>query len=146
MLTAAFTPRMEEYARRVGRVGQMHLVVFAIDSLHHGVHTPSNHDCLKRTFSSKISQSGVVTTVIASPDAMPCWIGPLAASVSPSNTDERIGEMLFHLNNQGHRGGILDFLRGPLTPPRPNRVPFRNFFVVLLADKGYRGYGRAPPG
>ena len=58
MLTAAFTPRMEEYARRVGRVGQMHLVVFAIDSLHLGVHTPSNHDCLKRTFSSKIYRLG----------------------------------------------------------------------------------------
>ena len=55
MLTASFTPRMKAYERRVGRVDDMKLVVFAIDSLHLGVQTPSNHDTLKRTFSSKIS-------------------------------------------------------------------------------------------
>ena len=60
MLTATFTGRMEAYARQVGRVGQMKLVVLAMDSLHIGIQTPSNHDSLKRTYSSKISSNGVI--------------------------------------------------------------------------------------
>ena len=144
MLTAVFTPRMEAYARRVGRVGQMRLCVLAMDSLHLGIDTPTNHDCLKRTYSSKISRSGVVTSVIASPDAMPKWIGCLAASVSPANTDERLGEMYLHLNSQGLNGGLLDFLIGPLTHQGPNA--HHDFFTVLLIDKGYRPYGRQPAG
>ena len=115
MLTAAFTPRMKAYERRVGKVDEMKLVVLGVDSLHLGVQTPSNHDTLKRTFSSKISRSGVVSTVIASPDYMPVWIGCLAASVSPANTDERLGELHMRLNSEGLKGGLLDFLTGPLT-------------------------------
>ena len=146
MLTAAFTPRMEEYARQVGRVGMMKLTVFAIDSVHLEVQTPGNHDCLKRTYSSKISGSGVVCTVIASPDSMPCWIGCLAASVSPANTDERLGELYLRLNSQGVNGGLLDFLTGPLTDQGQPHIAFHDFFTILLMDKGYRGYGRQPAG
>ena len=98
MLTAAFTERMNAYARRVGRVGQMKLVVLGIDSLHIGIQTPSNHDSLKRTYSSKISSNGVVCTVISSPDSLPVWIGCLAASVSPANTDERLASLYLALH------------------------------------------------
>ena len=148
MLTAAFSPRMEEYARRVGRVGQMKLVVFALDSIHIAIHVPSNHDTLKRTFSSKISHNGVVFNVVASPDSMPCWASCLGASVSPANTDERQAWLSMHLNSQGLTGGFLDFLTGPHTTPAPNQVQVLryDFFVVLLIDKGYRGYGRQPAG
>ena len=139
MLTASFTPRMKAYERRVGRVDEMKLVVFAIDSLHLGVQTPSNHDTLKRTFSSKISRSGVVSTVIASPDSMPVWVGCLAASVSPANTDERLGDLYIR---QGLNGGLLAFLTGPLTDQGQNHIAFHDFFIILLMDKGYRGYGR----
>ena len=141
MLTAAFTPRMRAYERRVGRIDEMKLVVLAIDSLHLGVQTPSNHDTLKRTFSSKISRSGVVCTVVSSSDAMPCWIGCLAASVSPANTDERLGELYMRLNSQGLNGGLLDLLTGPTTQGQ-NQIAFHDFFTILLMDKGYRGYGR----
>ena len=119
----------------------MKLVVLAIDSLHLGVQTPSNHDTLKRTFSSKISRSGVVCTVVSSSDAMPCWIGCLAASVSPANTDERLGELYMRLNSQGLNGGLLDLLTGPTTQGQ-NQNAFHDFFTILLMDKGYRGYGR----
>ena len=147
MLTAAFTERMEAYARRVGRVGQMKLVVLAMDSLHIGIQTPSNHDSLKRTYSSKISSNGVVCTVIASPDSLPCWIGCLAASISPANTDERLASLYLRLNNQGLlTGGLLDFLTGPLTNQGPNQVAYHDFFTILLMDKGYRGYGRHAAG
>ena len=131
MLTAAFTPRMKAYERRVGKVDEMKLVVLGVDSLHLGVQTPSNHDTLKRTFSSKISRSGVVSTVIASPDYMPVWIGCLAASVSPANTDERSEELYIRLSSQGLNEGLLDFQAEP-----------HDFFIILLMDKGYRGYGR----
>ena len=141
MLTAAFTPRMRAYERRVGRIDEMKLVVLAIDSLHLGVQTPSNHDTLKRTFSSKISRSGVVCTVVSSSDAMPCWIGCLAASVSPANTDERLGELYMCLNSQGLNGGLLDLLTG-LTTQGQNQIASHDFFTVLLMDKSYRGYGR----
>ena len=141
MLTAAFTERMEAYARRVGRVGQMKLVVLAMDSLHIGIQTPSNHDSLKRTYSSKLSSNGVVCTVIASPDSLPCWIGCLAASISPANTDERLASLYLRLNNQGLLiGGLLDFLTGPLTNQGPHQAAYHDFFTILLMDKGYRGY------
>ena len=143
MLTAAFTERMDAYARRVGRVGQMKLVVLAMDSLTIGIQTPSNHDSLKRTYSSKISSNGVVCTVISSPDSLPVWVGCLAASVSPANTDERLASLYLH---QGLDGGLLDFLTGPLTNLGPNQVAFHDFFTIILMDKGYRGYGRQPAG
>ena len=146
MLTGTLTERMEEYARQVGRVGQIKLVVFAIDSVHIGIQTPSNHDTLKRTYSSKIGGNGVVFTVISSPDSMPCWTSCLSASISPANTDERQAWLNMHLNSRGLTGGLLDFLTGPMTNPGPNGVPFHDFFTVLYMDKGYRGYGRRPAG
>ena len=124
----------------------MKLVVLAMDSLHIGIQTPSNHDSLKRTYSSKISSNGVVFTVIASPDSLPCWIGCLAASVSPANTDERLASLYLRLNNQGLNGGLLDFLTGPSTNQGPNQVAFHDFYAILLKDKGYKGYGRHAAG
>ena len=132
MLTAAFTPRLVAYANRVGRPpGDFKLIVYSIDSLHVGTQTPSDHDSLKRTFSSKIGKNAVVATVISTPDALPVWFGCLAASVSPANTDERLASMYLRLNSQGLPGGLLDFLTG---------LP--DFCIVLLADRGFRPYGR----
>ena len=62
MLAAAYSERMEAYARRVGRVGEMKLVVMSMDSIHIAIQTPANHDTLKRTFSSKIGGNGVGST------------------------------------------------------------------------------------
>ena len=147
MLTACFSDRLLEYARRVGRPpGVMKLVVFAIDSMHVAIQTPSNHDSLKRTFSSKIGCNAVVCTVISSTDALPCWFGCLAASVSPANTDERLASMYLRLNGQGLPGGLLDFLTGPLTNHGPPQVNFHDFFTVLLMDRGFKTYGRHAAG
>ena len=121
MLTAAFSPRMHEYARRVGRVGEMKLVVFALDSIHIAIQVPSNHDTLKRTFSSKISHNGVVFNVVASPDSMPCWASCLGASVSPANTDERQAWLSMHLNSQGLTGGFLTSLLARIPPQRQTK-------------------------
>ena len=132
MLTASFSARLDAYAGRVGRQpGEIKLVVFSIDSLHLAIQTPSNHDSLKRTFNSKIGSNAVVCTVISTPDSLPCWFGCLAASVSPANTDERLASMYLRLNSQGLPGGLLDFLTG---------LP--DFCIVLLADRGFRPYGR----
>ena len=147
MLTAAFTARLDAYAARVGRLpGDVKLVVFSIDSLHLAIQTPSNHDSLKRTFSSKIGSNAVVCTVISTPDSLPCWFGCLAASVSPANTDERLASMYLRLNSQGLPGGLLDFLTGPLTNHGPPQVNFHDFFTVLLMDRGFKTYGRHAAG
>ena len=146
MLAAAYSERMEAYARRVGRVGEMKLVVMSMDSIHIAIQTPANHDTLKRTFSSKIGGNGVVFHAVAGADSMPLWTGCLGASVSPANTDERQAWLALHLNSQGMTGGLLDFLTGPMTNPGPNGASFYDFFTVLLVDKGYREYGRQPAG
>lgn len=105
MLTAAFSSRLVAFAGQVGRPpGDFKLVVFAIDSLHLATQTPGNHD-----------------TLISSPDALPCWVGCLAGSVSP--------------------GGLLDFLTGPLSTRG-----FHDFFTILMADRGYKPYGRHAAG
>ena len=145
MLTAAFSDRLLGYAARVGRPpGDFKLVVFSIDSMHVAIQTPTNHDTLKRTFSSKIGSNAVVCTVISTPDAMPCWFGCLAASVSPANTDERLASMYMRLNSQGLPGGLLDFLTGPST--NRGQVDFHDFFTVLLMDRGFKPYGRLAAG
>ena len=147
MLTAAFTPRLDAYAGRVGRLpGEIKLVVFAIDSLHVAIQTPSNHDSLKRTFSSKIGGNAVVCTVISGADSLPCWFGCLAASVSPANTDERLASMYLRLNSDGLPGGLLDFLTGPHTNRGPQQVDFHDFFTILLMDRGFKPYGRHAAG
>ena len=149
MLAAVFHDRVEAYERRTGRQGRMKLVVYAIDSIHVAIQTPSNHDALKRTFSSKIHSNAVVCSVIASADAMPCWMGCLSASVSPANTDERLASNFLHLNSHGNLvGGLLDFLTGPLKEQGlgPGEHPFPDFFTVLLMDKGYKPYGRLAAG
>ena len=148
-LHAVFYDRMEAYGRRVGRPGQMKLVVFSIDSVHVAIQTPGNHDTLKRTYSSKIGHNAVVCTVIASADSLPCWMGCLSASVSPSNTDERLASLFLRLNGQGNIvGGLLDFLTGPVKDQGldPGQVPFHDFYTVLLMDKGYKTYGRQAAG
>ena len=142
MLTAAFSSRLVAFAGQVGRPpGDFKLVVFAIDSLHLATQTPGNHDTLKRTFSSKIGKNVVVCTLISSPDALPCWVGCLAGSVSPANTDERLASTFLRLNSQGLPGGLLDFLTGPLSTRG-----FHDFFTILMADRGYKPYGRHAAG
>ena len=137
-LSAVFMGRLQAYERRVGRQGEMKLVVLALDSNHLSVQTPSNHDALKRTYSSKVGHNAVVCQAIASPDGMPCWMGCLSASTSPSNTDERQANLFFRLNAQGNLvGGLADFLTGPMEA---------DFFTVLLMDKGYKTYGRGAVG
>ena len=110
MLTAAFSSRLVAFAGQVGRPpGDFKLVVFAIDSLHLATQTPGNHDTLKRTFSSKIGKNAVVCTLISSPDALPCWVGCLAGSVSPANTDERLASTFLRPNSQTVNQGRRSF-------------------------------------
>ena len=90
-------------------------------------------------YSGKIKSNAVVTHVIASPDGIAKFVITLTAASSPSNTDERVAANQFDMDLNGLvRGGLMKFLEGPLKTQGllPGELPFHDFFVRLLLDKG----------
>jgi hypothetical protein len=150
MLYAVFSPLRDAYAIRVGlNPADVKLAVVCLDGLHCAVQKSSSHEHFRRLHSGKLKKNGVVIQGIASLDAKPQFIGCMTASISPANTDERIAAGLYQMNANGsHTGGLRDWLMGPMKflNLRPGQVPYYDFFIMVLLDRGYKVFGNLPAG
>ena len=135
---------MQHYEQQNNIVGQMKLVIFALDSVTIATQQLSEHQHGKKNFSTKVGKCGVISTCIVSLDGMPKYITNMASSSSPSCTDERIMAKLMALEDPPNpliAGGLRSFLTGPVLNHAQHGV-YHDFFTVLIPDLGYKPWGR----
>ena len=123
---AIFQPQILQYEANNPNEGPMKFVEVAWDSRHIPVEKISNHDLQRRAYSSKIGRNALVKLVGAGMDSIVRIVYMLAASVSPSHTDEQVARFIIDMEaNLGLTGGLRHIFMG-----------LRGYYVVHLFDKG----------